>query len=404
MSVLCKIFLFFILFENIIFTIFDVPEFFGYWDEIFCLVVIVLSVALILKRKQKIFQKSYFAVIISLVLLVVCGLASNLLFEYASSVEAILRDVVNLIKFPITFVCIKYLDIDKKLDFSFSGFVLVFLKVVVLIVFLLGIVSLFVDIGLSQDEIRHGFKSFQFLFSHPTYLVSSSMMMLLLFNCKKEEKSFFVFEIMMLLIIILTLRTKAFAIVAAYVYLKLSKKISRRFKLFGWIVLGIIIFSVAYYKLAEYASFSNSPREALYKGSLQLLVECFPVGSGFATYGSYLSGKYGSSVYEFIEIPISYNSSILNVLGDAGFAYYIGQFGFIGLILLAVVLWMIYKICLKETSNKQMIDVFLVYIIITLTSESILMNLGVEWALVLAVLSNNEKQNNIELDKLKRRC
>ena len=290
-NTLIRIFLIFILFSNIIFNVLELPSFSQTWDIIFELYIILIFLNR-LKTKSgipSIFLKSY----LLLLFIIAIGLLGNLIFDYASSYLAIIKDVFSFSKFPLMFLIIKNTNIDTSLSSAINENFINFIKLTIIFIFLCGIISLFVDIGMSLDEYRHGIRSYVFLFSHPTYLVTSMVFILVLFEYKNDIiKNKTIYDVLIIFIIVLTMRTKGIALVTVYILFKYFGWFLKKFKVISAIIVFLAIFLVAYSKLSLYASFSSSAREILYRGCLILLKKCFPIGSGFGTYASHISGKY----------------------------------------------------------------------------------------------------------------
>lgn len=193
---------------------------------------------------------------------------------------------------------------------------------------------------------------------------------------------------MNLITIALTMRTKGFAVIAIYLFLKFTKNWSERFKILYWIGIIFIGLFASYTKLLEYSSYSTSAREVFYTGSFQLMKMCFPFGSGFATFASHLSWKYDSNVYDFIYIPLYDSEYSTLVFGDTGFPYYIGQFGFFGVILVIIFCKKLVNTLNENINYKLPINLLFIYIMIGLTSETILLNNGLELAFIIAIVTN----------------
>lgn len=388
-KILINLFLFFILFSNIIYTKFNLPYIFQTWDVIF---EIILLVVLLYNLKNNLhIQKEYRICYILLIFLVLIGLLGNLIFNYASSYLAIIKDILSFLKFPLTFLILKNMNFDIYLSKNIEEKFFNILKVIIIIISLFGVVSIFKDIGMSIDEYRHGIKPFTFLFSHPTFLVISMIFILALFEYRNDYiKNTIFYELLIAFIILLTMRTKGIAIVAVFLVIKCFGNVLKRFKFLSAFIIFIVILVVGYNKLALYASYTSSSREILYKGSLTLVTKCFPIGSGFGTYASHISGQYMSKVYDFIDIKYVWNTpgNSIAQLGDTGFPYYIGQFGIVGSVILIYLAINIAKLSLRECKNKKAVFLLLIYILIGLTAESTLLNFGSELSIILAIVSS----------------
>lgn len=390
-------FIIFLLYQNIIFNLIEFSEFFNFWDEIVEIVVILIGTLYIIKHKNNILKKDNIEIICLFSIIILIGLIGNVFFKFNISWNEIFRDIVVFLKFPLIYFILISNDFSIKMANNISKITIKFIKLMICIIFIFGILSLFFNFGMSQDEIRHGIRPYMFLYSHPTYLVLSSILMLAIIN--SIEGNNMIFEIMLIVIIIISLRTKGIVTIAAYIFAKYIMKNIKSNKILNIICIVFIIFVFSYSKLALYKSYSTSPREQLYNGAITLIKRCFPVGSGFSTYASHGSVKSSFSLYEELDITFYLNENahgnIMN-FGDAGYAYYLGQFGFLGCILICILGYKLYIKTIENTKNSIPMLIILLYVLIALTSETILLNYGIELAFILAIvvgLNKIEKSN-----------
>lgn len=390
-----NIFFLFLIFSDLVFTIFPLPDFMKYWDELlFLLLILWYGMNLIQKVHYNKLDKADIKILMCFVGITVIGILGNIIFGYAYSIGSIIRDIFGFAKFPLTYIVFRELHYDTAVALIVKKYSISFLKLITVIIFTLGIVSLFQDIGLSQDEIRFGVRPYQFLFHHPTYLVLASICILACLAASEKKNENFIFFIMLLTIIGLSMRSKGFAIAGVAFFMRYFGKDfvkhKHKFVLIG--IVFIIAFALGYSQLKLYMSYSNSPREAMYIGCLQLMKQCFPIGSGFGTFASHVSGTIGmrSKVYSFIYIPGAFSRGYVAAsIGDTGYPYYLGQFGFLGAILFINMMRYIYNGVSKQGIATQII---FFYILIALTSETILLNNGFELAIVLTTV---DKMGNI---------
>ena len=204
---------------------------------------------------------------------------------------------------------------------------------------------------------------------------------------------------MLLAIIILTGRSKGLAFVSTFIFMKYGRFLLQKARLLYILSIALVSFLSGLSRLRQYISFSSSGREVLWIGSFTLMRICFPFGSGFGTFASHISGKYRSEVYNFINIWEFWKSdgSATAILGDAGYPYYIAQFGIFGIFLFGLGIWRILKLWHEGKGDSQDYvssgDLLLIYIAISLTSESILLNNGYEIGTILAILSKADEIN-----------
>ena len=355
-----------------------------YWDEA---VSLILGGLFLVKSKGKLYKED-FTYLMMIMAIIAIGIIGDIAFGYQKSVSAIIRDVVGFIKFPTVFLTLYRMNWGQNLSRKMRKLIPI-IKVIVLVIFVFGLLSIFVDIGMSQEEVRSFVHPYMFLYTHPTYLTTGLICILCILNaaCEATIKE----DILVLSSVALAMRTKGLAFIAVYIFLKYGSKWLRKSKIFYWIAIVGIVLIVASSKLQTYASFSNSPRESLYVGAITLLKNCFPIGSGFASFASHISGKYFSGVYNIIYISGLYSADgqISPDIGDAGIPYYVGQFGFIGMIFVGILIYMMIKISLRDLDSKRKMGVIYLWLIIAISipTETVLVNNGVEIALVMAVTS-----------------
>lgn len=384
-----KLFIIFVLFQNII-TRF-MPSVISYWDEALSL---TFGILLLTKSKGKFYKKD-FTYLITLLAIIAIGLIGNIAFSYQKSVSAIIRDIVGFIKFPIVFLALYRMNLGKYLSHKMEALIPA-IKIIVWVIFAFGLLSVFVDIGMSQEEVRGLIHPYMFLYTHPTYLTTGLICILCILNTTgaatiKED-------IVILGSVALAMRTKGLAFIAVYIFLKYGSRWLRKFKIFYWFAIIGIVLIVASSKLQMYASFSNSPRESLYVGAITLFKDYFPIGSGFASFASHISGKYFSGVYNVIHIAGLYGADgqISPDVGDAGIPYYLGQFGFIGMIFIGILIYMMIKISLHNLDAKRKMGVVYLWLMIAISipTEALLVNNGVEIAFTMAMASLLARKNN----------
>lgn len=369
-NVLFEIFLF----QNCFAYIF---RFFTYVDEVSTILLIILTLfALMNKFRKNALLPLEKKIIVFIAIFIFIGILSTVIFKLQPEKSAIYKDAFNIIKFPVFYICTLVLSngLDKKMLLKS---VANRSRIYVIIIFIFSIINIFFNIGMNID-VRYGFRSFKFLFSHSTYLVSSMIIMICVIIADQHKKSdvLIIFEAM--IILILTFRNKAFVFILAYFFERLVLKYLRKIKLKYIFVLGIFGVLITYKKILEVASYGLiAARPALYIVGFKLACEYFPLGSGFGTFASYLSGQYYSPIYDTYSISsvIGLTRDMYDYMADTFWPYIYGQFGFIGFGLFAATIIAIF-ISLKKRyymNFKSMLAAFLLfsYILIASTAEAI---------------------------------
>lgn len=350
----------------------------NYWDE--CITIIALIYTMFrFNSKNKICNE----IIILLFIMITIGIMGNITFGFQTNKIAILKDIIAFIKFPIiTVACIIRKNNTSTLDNLFLKDAFNISKVYVIIVGFFGLVSLFKNIGMSWDY-RAGILSYKFLYSHPTFLAYAlviTSVILVAYPKRSIDKNILI--ILNLFSLFITMRNKAFTyivffIVIVYIFPHINrKKIKIRYFLFP-LILAII---VSRNKIIDYLNFSWSPREALYTCGYQLMRQCFPIGSGFGSFASSISGQYYSNVYYTLGLNLKPGMSPSDFidLGDAGIPYYYACFGLLGAFAFLIILYLISKKAIfyyrYDLHKYQAAVLLMIYIVSSLPFEATLTN------------------------------
>ena len=239
-----------------------------------------------------------------------------------------------------------------------------------------------------------------FLYNHPTSFVIANVLLLGILGSFCPQRTLLPYEILISINVILSMRTKAFAWLGAYFFLKYSATWLKKYKkIYVFSLLAIVIF-IGSDKIVQLNSFSNSTRMYNYVAGIELMLYTFPLGGGFASFASQLAVKDGSLAYDVLATPPPwhyfgiYNLDEMFIIqaGDTGFPYYYAQFGVMGFVVFMVLVRYLLKLCSREGVlfiNSLMI---LVYILISLTTEAILVNSGLQLGILLAIIMHKEKK------------
>ncbi len=389
-------FIIFLIFQDIILNIINIP-YINYWDEAVFILILLLFVLTAIQNALKM-TSGHIKVICCLAVTIFIGVLGNLFFSYQGSGLAIIMDIVGYSKFPLTYITFRELNYDKKFIRATNKYVVPFIKLSVIIMFVLGLITIFWDTGLSNyGEVRYGFYTYRFLFTHPTSLVIAGVFIFCILNINEKKRENLFFEILITCVIIFTFRAKGIAIIGCAWFIKYYKSYISKHKIITVAFVVLIAFLLGLDQLQLYASYSGSARASLYSGSFQLARDCFPFGSGFATFASHISAKreMRSLVYSFITIPGGFiNGEATPWIGDTGYPYYLGQLGIIGFIFFGLVLYNIFKEIMKSSNNMPAYCLFL-YILIAMTTETTLLNYGVEIGIILSVLLSMGEEKRI---------
>lgn len=359
-----------------------------YADE--ALAVLIFPIILLRKNSWKI-KRYDLLLVIGLILILITGMYSSLKLKY-QGITMMLSDALLVNKFFLVYFLFNMLR--KEIDEIESTKILFHFKIVTILLFILTILNYLFK--LYPYSYRYGIMSNRLFYQHPTFFAAACVFLLcglIMFSEKINKKYLFITIFM----IFTTLRTKAivFGIVALglIIYLERSnKKIT--FSKIG--IIAIISVIIAFQQIEFYfIEVDNSARNVLLKTSIQIASDYFPLGTGFATFGSYFSAKEYSPIYSLYGISDIYGiqKDSPTFITDSFWPMILGQFGYLGLIVYVILLFIIFrKIQLEykdsNKSKKKYIAkiIALAYLMISSTSESAFVNsLAIPLAIILGL-------------------
>lgn len=378
----------------------------NYWDELSAFLVVCWG-AYDFWRNPKI-EKHELANWIFLAALVVIGALGNLFHPgLQESTVAIIKDVVALCKFPaIFFVLQRRVSSPEQQKETLTSIAKISRWILILTLFAV-VIGRFVDLGFYTDDIRI-LPSCTFIFTNPTFFISSYVMIaaVLIAESINKNRAFLLLDC---LLIFLAQRSKGYIFIAFLVIILIlgEKWITKILNIFlgsdkekvkplrvivAVIVLGLMFYVVGKPRLERFLALGlASVRVALHVVGIRVLADYFPLGSGFGTFASYLSGEYYSNIYALYGIDRVWGMSkdFYSFISDVFWPYIYGQFGLFGLLIYGKVILDIFfrqfRSGIADSSRIAMVTVW-IYALIASTSEAYFTNgTGVQMALILGL-------------------
>lgn len=326
---------------------------FKYFDEIIALICLFYFVLEVYKTR---ITKTDIKIALVLVAMCALGFCGNFFSDVQVSLKNQLLDAFNIFKFIMTiWGAILYFR-----KYSTKKYLLYYLtdviKVSVLVSTFFMVLNLFQDIGMHTDYIW-GIRTYNFVFERVGEFYSVCVMWLVILTAKQyygKNKSDAFFAILIMLNMCSTLRTRAFAYVVAFVvlYYILIKKKTIKVRWYYILLLMVVMYIVGKDKIAYYLLRDNAARSVLLRYGIVTAMTYFPLGAGFGTYGTAVARDTYSKLYD------RYNfQSIWGLDEGEGFLtdnYWpaiMGEFGFFGMILNIILLYMVVQKLLRETDN-----------------------------------------------------
>ncbi len=385
----------------------DIFPVFKYYDEAFSLIAIPLSLYYLFKNKGKIFiNKDFTKLFLSLFILLMVGFIGNCLYKY-QPLNVVLSDALLVIKFFLAYYVSRKL-FNETLIINYGKSIGFNIKLIISVLFILTIFNYIMNIW--PSTYRFGIMANQLFFNHPTVLASTCVFLLAsLFLVRENKKNTIIFSIMCLSILLTTLRMKAigaaFIIIIAISYILIKKT---KLNLFKLAILGIIGIIVAFDQINYYyIETDNSARSELTKKSIEIAKDYFPIGTGFGTYGSYMSAQNYSKVYYLYNLQNVHGlePERTSFISDTFWPMVLGQFGVIGFVCYLIAILNIYEKIQKEFDENNLYFyvskiICLGYLIISSTSESAFVHpLAIPLALLIGIKVKESNDNwNKEYD------
>ena len=327
---------------------------------------------------------------LSLVLFLLTGAAGTVLNGRDLSAVAMGKDILLAAKFFACYLCGKLLFVtaDRERILEMMRRVT---RVAVTAIFICGIISIFVNIGMGS-EIRFGLRSYQFLYAHYTFLVYAEVVMAAVLCTGQERKDRYCL-VMAFATMLLTLRTKAVVFCLAAVLVLFLAKRWKKIRLRYYFAAGVVGLAAAWGKISQYLSwgYSYNMRNGLYVTGMKLAAEYFPLGVGFAGFGSNLSYEYDPQIY--YDLGLSTHQGFETgspVLSDVFWPYIYGEFGVIGLLLFIGMLVLLFFSLKQELADEpgklKGANLVFIYLLVASTAEAVFTNsTGVFSAVLLAL-------------------
>ncbi len=334
------LFLLFVIFllQNPVAQYFSIAD---YVDEIFtCLGWGVIFWNLLQCRgKWKLIYRKLW-ILMGMQLILVLGICGNLFYGLQKFRYAF-YDIFAFSKFFCGLLCGMRVGARSDLGEKFKGKVLFVCKAVAIVQFALAIHEQIANPWFAYLNDIPYIRSIKLYYSTQTYLVAYSIFLLailLLWEKSRIEK--YVYGVILLVPVALTGRSKALGFIALFAVLLFVTKhvILKNPILVGGLCGGLAV-CAAWNKIVLYFFDSThySPRAIILKDGIMLARKYFPFGTGFGTFCSPGASLGGSAVYDMLGMNYS-TEYIAKAINDMYWGYMLGQFGFVGMLGMLVVI------------------------------------------------------------------
>lgn len=361
---------------------------FSYADEAITILLVLWATLARCGEKVGTYERRGLA---ALGLLCILGFVGNLVFGYQGNAFAIAVDFFTCIKIFVAYYSARVLLRGKRRCLkAFQAVGKVFLAAAScgLLLHVAGVVQL------GSGRVTFGIPCYQFIFSHPTNLAAYCVgFSALMFAGEKPKNGWLVLAC---LILVSTQRAKAVAmafILLFFLFYGASKRDDGKPSkfVFAFLAAGAVFLGMD--QIQEYFLTSTSARSLLIQDGIAIAGQLFPFGSGFATFGTYMSGEYYSPLYYEYGLNAVWGlwPSNPTFVSDSFWPAILAQFGFIGLVALVYLLVEVCKSIAADAWAKGVrfaaYGTIPIYLLILSTSDSSFFNFyGPYFALAIAAI------------------
>ena len=367
---------------------------FVYIDELIALVAIPLSLFKLKNNGFKI-KKRKDGFLIALIVFSIVGILGNIKYNYQPMASVSLPDLFLCLKFWLAIYTGKVLFAGLDLKKNGRG---IFFHVKVM-------TSLFCVLTLVDNaahifpaNIRYGIRSTHLYYDSPTAFVAACAFLFAVLTIVKpyvdKTQKWFV---LLLILMCSSLRSKAFAAVSAFciiyyfVFIRKKKITLRTLIVFVPFILFMVSDQIEYYFFSDIQS--DSARYQLLITALSIAKDSFPLGTGFGTFGSYMSAIHYSPVYRIYGISTVHGliEGATYFTSDSFWPMILGETGIVGLASIVIVLGNMLK-RLQKTKNIDLALyasglVCMSYMLIISMAESAFVNpIAIPLAIVLGMI------------------
>lgn len=322
---------------------FSYGDIFGYGDELLPLFLFCAAVLALLKKSSSLSNKE---IVIAWVLLVVISLGalSSLVYRYQPFIPSFVDSLVFIKAFVAYFsarIAFGDSDIFAKRDFALKIF-----RSLTIILLLTVLVDQVVDFFPKQGSFFLGFNESELWFVHSSRLAfTCSMLFCATFAFSKRNDSK-IWALLALLAGLFTFKQKfiSFSLIAIFVlYWELNiKKIGSKAVFFILVLIGcaaLLSLDKINFYFSDESYISGFARAVLTRVSFFVADDHFPLGAGFGTFGTHVSGVEYSELYSVygIDNVFGLTRDEPMFVSDVYWPMVLAQFGYFGVALMVFV-------------------------------------------------------------------
>lgn len=372
----------------------------NYFDEVLGIVSIMYVIwCMGLKKIEKTDSLSIFMLLVVIIL----GVVSNIFSGITVSGFSIIIDIIAETKFLWVFFAAKYY-IDSQTVKDVCRILKPIAILFCVVAGVLAIVSQMVDLGMSTS-VRYGIKGFRFFFpmSFQFLAVAIVAIGILVLNEKRiMQRKIVVFACCVGLL--MTTKSSPIFFVVIFFVLSYYFRKKEKLRISTIVFLSLIVVLLGKYQIETYLMNEDAPRHLFFYYGGVTANEYFPLGSGFATFGSDQAARnYSELYYRYgFDSLFGMNPDDGSFLSDTFWPMALGQFGWFGAILYIGVYFRVFlsfsKYKLSATQKAFVYAVYLSHIIHAIGSAILSSASGIIGVIGLVLVLANGKTYQQKVD------
>ena len=369
----------------------------SYFDEFLAIIAICYVASLVLHHR---ISKWDLHTIILLLSVIAIGTVSNITSGLNVPTASVLIDIIAETKILWVFFAVKYYA-GENAKRDFVRLVTPFAKIFCIIAFICGVITQFYDIGMSGDT-RYGITAFRFIFPMSFQFLAVGIVMFAVLTSNAKVKHVKLYYIMGCISLILATKSSPLLFAVMFLILTVYFKKNEVIKTRTIVFLALIVIILGAYQIHTYLLNEDAPRYLFFYYGGVTANNYFPLGSGFATFGSDQAARVYSPLYYEYGFNNMFGMTVENssFLSDTFWAMAIGQFGWIGFFLYVSVFVRIFlsfkgQIQFSEEQKAFVYSAYIQYIVHAVGSAILSSSAGMLGFIVLGMLIEPEERINM---------
>ena len=299
----------------------------SYFDEGLALTCMVYVTILFLKEKLDATDQGG---VILLFAVVIIGILSNIMSKLAYSWFSIFIDIISETKFLWTLLAFKYYITSDVYD-EMARVLRPIAKWFCYLACIFAVISQFINIGMTGPA-RYGIKSFRFIFPMSFQFLAVALVAIAIISARENEKSNKLCYIAICISLILATKSSPLLFSVMFLLLLIYFKHHQLLKTRTIVLIGVLVVLLGAFQIQTYLMNENAPRYLFFYYGGKTANTYFPLGAGFATFGSDQAARnYSQLYYKYgFNRLFGMNMEDGSFLSDTFWPMAIGQFGWIG--------------------------------------------------------------------------